>query len=268
MTAADHVTQNDLDTLASIATKARGASTDITNLSPEGQLLMLKHLQAGAEKTPAGSPERALAAQFESHLTGQSPALAAHVMANNIGAPVLAARQAQQDALSAATTKLSDHVANGGTLNARNVQQALDGLVGNGPHAHGLAGRVSQSLLDDLQNKAAVGSAGLKADVPTYGGILGSLAGHGGSNTAIAMSALHNPLHAVAMFGAKHILGKGQSAVNQAMVDLTHGPGSANKLADILEQIHLSKQASSANTPLRIPGVGPGVVQAANMARQ
>jgi hypothetical protein len=241
MTQSDHVTPADINALSDLSRAARGAGTNVAGLSPEGQMLLLDHLRAGAAKAGPNSPEAALAAQFESHLAGQSPSLAAHISAAATTGPEIAARQAQQEALSTATDKINSIVSSGGKLNARNAAQALDGLVGGGEHAHGDVGTVASQFLSDLQNKAAVSSAGLKAEVPQYGGLLGKIMGHQFGGGIGAGLLLHgDPLRALGTFATRHVLGKGQAAVDRAAVNLTHGD--ANRLADVLEQIHLSRQ--------------------------
>jgi hypothetical protein len=234
LTPADHVTPQDISTLADIARGARSASTNLTGLSPEGQMYMWRELKSRAEGTAAGSPQNVLLQKWEQQMSDQSPSLATHINQVKTTGKDLAARVADQESLKEAAGKLRNIVDNGGNLNAKNAQTNLGDLLKSGSSE----GDVARQFLSDLQTKAAVDTGGLKGNVPSYGGLLGRVMGHKVGDVAAWTSLLHgNLLHAATAFAAKHMLQKGQAGIDSAAVDLTRH-GNALKFADALERVN------------------------------
>jgi len=250
LTKADNVTQADIDALSNIASKAKTANLDVSNLSAEGQTRLLSALEQNAEKGKVGAADALRS--FKNYLRAQSPSYMARDNAAANAAPYLSARQAQQDALGAAKDKISNMVANGQSLNARNVQQALGDLV-NHP---GQVGDAARSLLDDLRS-GGVSGKGATGSVPQYGGAIGQGISHGAESAGIMSMIMHPHTipHAVAgMIGGK-ILARGQGRLENAMADLL-SHGNANKLADALERVGQKPTvASRAATGWNNPGL-------------
>lgn len=236
---ADRVSAQDLQTLRDIARQVEGAKTNVAGLSPQGQHLMLDQLQQAAIKAGSDPKSAEFKAwqQMEQYMTANSPSMAQHVRnANTIGQDIIQ-RQSEQAVLGKALDTIKGKLDDGIPLTARNASSALDGL----PKANTPVGNVASQFLDDLRNRAAVDSAGVKAAVPTFAGLLGHVAGHNVVENQIMREVLHGNLgKAAATFVAKHVVGKGQAEVDAGLINrLMHG--NAHDVANMLERMHAAR---------------------------